>query len=52
MIPMDPESNWDICPVCREHLSGLDEFPGIPIMRERHEAHKGRRTGRNRGGDQ
>lgn len=40
VVPMDPESNWDICPVCRHWLSEQDEFPGIEAMRERHEAHK------------
>lgn len=39
-IPMDPESNWDICPVCRPWLTEQDDFPGVEVMRERHEAHK------------
>lgn len=40
VIPMDPESNWDICPVCRVHLSKLTEFPGIEQMRQYHTDHK------------
>jgi hypothetical protein len=43
-IPMDPESNWDICPVClawlagQDGLAGQDDFRGV--MRSHHEAHK------------
>ena len=50
---VDPESNWDICPVCIEYLSTSDEFefdetlnrpvfPGFDVMRAHHEAHKAR----------
>lgn len=39
-IPMDRESNWDICPVCRDYLSYFDEFPGIDHMRQYHQHHK------------
>ena len=48
---MDPESNWDICPVCLDWLSGgvplndwpyLDDFPGKNSMRDYHEEHKAR----------
>lgn len=43
---MDPESNWDICPVCLEHLSNQDEFPGRDHMRAHHEDHKARTRAR------
>ena len=36
----DPESNWDICPVCIAHLHTLEAFPGIETMRDYHAAHK------------
>ena len=43
MIEMDPESNWDICPVCLEDAEGLRHI-GIEItnelIRARHSAHK------------
>lgn len=39
-FPMDPESNWDICPVCLRHLYELEEFPGVEVMRGRHSDHK------------
>ena len=37
---MDPESHWDICPVCMDYLYGLDEFPGRQTMRDHHTEHK------------
>jgi hypothetical protein len=37
---MDPESNWDICPVCSPWLAEQDDFPGRDAMRARHEEHK------------
>lgn len=39
-FPMDPESNWDICPVCIGYLHTLAEFPGVETMRSHHAAHK------------
>ena len=41
--PMDPESNWDICPVCIGFMHTLEEFPGIETMRGHHEDHKAKR---------
>lgn len=38
-IPMDPESNWDICPVCRADMETL-EWISVGLMRSRHNAHK------------
>lgn len=42
VIPMDPESNWDICPVCRRWLAQNSVFPGLTVMRHHHEDHKRR----------
>lgn len=39
IVEMDRESNWDICPVCREHLWNLATFPGVDAMRAHHQAH-------------
>lgn len=42
---VDPESNWDICPVCLEFLSMRLTFPGRAAMREHHVAHKSAQKG-------
>lgn len=41
LIEMDPESNWDICPVCRAWMES-DEAQHITVelMRLRHRNHK------------